>query len=289
MRLTKRDIQIVQTVSTYRLLSSAQIEALVFPSDTPRGRQSSCQRRLQLLYHHGHLDRLPMPVILGEGRFPHVYVLDQAGAALVAATQGVDLTTVAWRPHHNLLESPFIFHTLAINDVRVVITLLVQANHFELVEWIDEAGFRAAKDKVPFRMRGVQVVRNYPDGYFGLTLPRSTQPAHFFLEVDQGTMSLTRWKEKVQAYIEFRARGLSEHHYGTRNFRVLTVTTSSQRLTNLKRASEQAGADHFFWFTTQAQVDIWNPGQLLQPIWSVATQKEHMELFPQDGSQTENH
>lgn len=288
MRLTPRDVQIVQAVSTYRLLSSAQIEALLFPSDTPRGRQSSCQRRLQLLYHHRYLDRLPMPVILGEGRFPHVYVLDQAGASLVAATTGVDLTTVAWRPHHNLLEPPFIFHTLAINDLRVVVTLLAQHNHFELVEWIDEAGFRSAKDKVPFRMRGVQVVRNYPDGYFKLIIPAQAQPAHFFLEVDQGTMSLTRWKEKVQAYTEFRTRGLSQHHYGTRNFRVFVVTTTTQRLANLKRASEQAGADLFFWFATQAQVDVWNPGQLLQPIWSIATQKEQQRLFPEKTPETEN-
>lgn len=282
MRLTKRDVQIVQTVSTYRLLSSTQIEALLFQSDKPRGRQSSCQRRLQLLYHHGYLDRLRMPVILGEGRFPHVYVLDQTGATLVAATLGIDRAEVGWRPHHNLLESPFIFHTLAINDVRVVVTLLAQKGHFEVVEWIDEASFRATKEKVPFRMRGVQVVRNYPDGYFRLTLPHQTQTAHFFLEVDQGTMSLTRWKEKVQAYAEFRARGLAQHHFDTRNFRVLAVTTTTQRLSNLKRASEQAGADHFFWFTTQAQVDIWNPGQLLQPIWSVATQDSYQVLFPLD-------
>jgi hypothetical protein len=284
MRLTERDVQIVHAVAAYRLLSSAQLEALLFQSDKPRGRQSSCQRRLQLLYHHGYLDRLPMPVILGEGRFPHVYVLDQAGSVLVAATLGVDQATIGWRPHHNLLEPPFIFHTLAINDVRVVVTLLAQRNHFEMVEWIDEAGFRAAKEKVPFRMRGVQIVRNYPDGYFKLTLPQQTQAAHFFLEVDLGTMSMTRWKEKVQAYTEFRARGLSEHHYGTRNFRVLVVTTTNQRLANLKRASEQAGADRFFWFTTQAQVDIWNPGQLLQPVWSLATQNEQQRLFPQNRS-----
>jgi hypothetical protein len=286
MRLTKRDVQIVLTVSTYRLISSAQIEALLFQSDKPRGRQSSCQRRLQLLYHHGYLDRLRMPVILGEGRFPHVYVLDHAGATLVAATLGVDRATIAWRPHHNLLESPFIFHSLAINDLRVVITLLAQGNHFELIEWIDEPSFRSAKDQVPFRMRGAAVVRNYPDGYLELTLPYQKQSAHFFIEVDQGTMSLARWKEKVQAYAEFRARGLSEHHYGTRNFRVLTVTTTSQRLANLKRASEQAGADHFFWFTTQAHVDIWNPRQLLQPIWSLATKKGNEVLLPQDETPT---
>ena len=30
--------------------------------------------------------------------------------------------------------------------------------------------------------------------------------------------------------------------------------------------------DRFFWFTSQDQIDIWHPKQLLEPIWEVATQ-----------------
>src|SRR5688500_10690348 len=78
MQLTERDKEIVLAVYEYRLLSAHQIGALFFPSavDKPHSRRTACQRRLQLLYHHGFLDRLPQPVIMGEGRFPFVYGLD---------------------------------------------------------------------------------------------------------------------------------------------------------------------------------------------------------------------
>ncbi len=47
-------------------------------------------------------------------------------------------------------------------------------------------------------MCGVKAVRKYPDGYFIVNLS-SGQQAHFFLEVDQGTMTNALWQEKVRA------------------------------------------------------------------------------------------
>jgi hypothetical protein len=113
-----------------------------------------------------------------------------------------------------------------------------------------------------------------------LSVPGIEKPAHFFLEVDQGTMSTKRWQEKVRAYIEYRTRGLSKEHYGTRNFRMLTVTTTDRRLRSLKRATEKAEGDYHFWFATQDHIDIWQPQRLLTPVWFVATKDEQRSLFP---------
>jgi hypothetical protein len=281
MRLTERDQAIVLAVYAYRLLSAPQVEALFFQSEKPRGRQTSCQRRLQLLFHHGFLDRIALPIVLGEGRAPFVYALDELGATLVAAQLGVDRAELDWRPKHNLVGHQFVTHTLAVNDFRIAVSLLAEAGHFAVVEWIGEAEFRTVKlrQRVPFRMRGARIIRNYPDGYFRLRLPRSERDAHFFLETDQGTMSNANWQEKVQAYKEFRMRGLSETHFGTQNFRVLAPTTGERRMQNLKRTTERAGGDHFFWFTCQDRIDVWNPERLLEPIWEVATQNgEHALL-----------
>jgi hypothetical protein len=136
------------------------------------------------------------------------------------------------------------------------------------------------KDRVPFRQRGARVTRNYPDGYFAVSVPGVQQAAHFFLEIDRGTMSNQRWQEKIKAYIEFRDRGLSERHFGTRNFRLLTVTTTERRLKNLKRATEKAGGDHRFWFAVHESIDIWQPRRLLMPVWLVATKDDEQSLFP---------
>ncbi len=282
MQLTERDKQIILTVYKYRLLSAHQVEALFFPSstDNTHSRRTACQRRLQLLYHHGFLDRLPQPVILGKGRSPFVYALDEAGANLVAGSLGIDRAEVGWKPRHNELGPQFLDHSLVINDVRVVIQRLVESRVFESVEWTDELALKSAemRDQVPYLMQGARAVRKYPDGYFILKLPGGQQ-AHFFLEVDQGTMTNARWQEKVRAYNEFRQSGRSKRYYDTRNFRVLAVTTGERRLANLKRATEQARGDHYFWFTTQAVVNIWQPETILEVVWSVAMKEERQSLF----------
>ncbi len=282
MQLTERDRQIILAVYEYRLLSAHQLEALFFAGtpDNPHSRRTACQRRLQLLYHHGFIERLPQPVILGQGRSPFVYALDEAGANLVAGHRGIDRAEVGWKPKHNELGPQFLDHSLVINDVRVVLQRLVDAGMFEAVAWTDELALKSAElqDKVPYLVQGARPVRKYPDGYFIVKLSDGNQ-AHFFLEVDQGTMTNARWQEKVRAYHEFRLSGQSQRHYGTRNFRVLAVTTSEQRLANLKRATEQARGDHYFWFTTKAAVNIWQPRTILETVWMVATKKEKVALF----------
>jgi hypothetical protein len=287
MQLTERDRQIVLAVHTYRLLSAHHLEALFFPSAPGKqhSRRTACQRRLQLLYHHGFLDRLPQPVILGEGRAPFVYALDEAGANLVARILGVDRAEVGWKPKHNKLGPQFLEHSLVINDVRVIIQRLVEQGVFDLTKWLDEVVLKSAQmqDKVPTLAQRTRIVRKYPDGYFLLRLPEKEQQAHFFLEIDQATMTNARWQEKVTAYLDFRQSGQSKQHFGTRNFRVLTVTTSERRLTNLKRATEQAKGDHFFWFTTQEQVTIWQPETILDAVWWVATKEEREGLFAGSG------
>lgn len=281
MRVTKRDRAIILEVYKYRLLSTPQVEALLFRSERPRGCLTSCQRRLQLLYHHQFLDRLALPVVLGEGRAPYVYALDERGADVVASVLGFDRADVLWRPRHNQISHQFVNHTLAVNDFRVATTLLADAGNFTMTQWIGEAEFRLAtmRQHVPFRMRGAQIIRNYPDGYFTLSFPGKEREAHFFLETDQGTMSNAKWQDKVQAYREFRLRGLSETYFRTRNFRVLAPTTSERRMQNLKRTTERAGGDHFFWFTCQELVDIWQPSRILEPIWEVATRHEKHALL----------
>jgi len=283
IQVTERDKQIILAVYEHRLLSAHQIEALFFPtnSSATHSRRSACQRRLQLLYHHSFLDRLPQPIILGAGRLPFVYALDEAGANFVTSHLGVDRAQVGWKPKHNQLGTQFQDHSLAVNDVRVVVQLLVNQGRVELVQWLDELTLKSAvmNEKVPYLVHGARIERKYADGYFILQLPQTEQQAHFFLEVDRGTMSNSRWQDKVKAYQEFRQSRQSKRHYGTNNFRVLAVTTSDQRLKNLKRATERAGGDHFFWFITQQEVDIWQPEMFLEPVWRIATKEETLPLF----------
>ena len=284
-KLTKRDRQIILGVYRYRLLSAEHIEILFFPpgpkATKPRSTKSSCQYRLKLLYHWGFLDRVFQPVMPWQGQSVFVYVLDEQGADLVAATLGIDRAEVGWKPQHNEMAPSTLAHSLAISDVRVVINKMSKISELKLMKWIGEVEFQTApmKERVPYQTRGARVERKYPDGYFVLQYPNKPNPAHFYLEVDRGTMTNTRWQGKIEAYEHFRKSGLAQKHYGTQNFRVLSVTTSQRRLKNLKQATEKAGGDHRYWFTTQEQIDIWHPDNILEPIWSIATREGSYSLI----------
>ncbi len=282
MRLTKRDREIITAVYAYKILASPQIEVLFFPSPgKTHSRRSACQRRLQLLFHHEYLDRLFIPLVIGQGRTPFIYTLGARGAALIATKLGLDAGTMRRQPKANKKGSLFLEHTLAVNDVRVMGDCLSRTSQWQLTSWLDDAIFRQEdyREKVPFRHQGAKVRRHYPDGYFIFQSADGLKKAHFFLELDLGTMSNARWREKVQAYTQFRESGRAAQHYGTNKFRLLTVTTSERRLANLKRTTEKAGGSRFFWFTIQDQIDIEQPENLLAPIWSVSTKKGQYALF----------
>ena len=283
MRLTDRDMDIVRAVYRYRLLSSPQIEALFFPfsPDKPHSRRTSCQRRLQLLYHHQFLDRVSVPVIMGEGRKPAVYTLAKKGADMLARESGQDRGELGWKPNYKHYSESFIEHSLAINNLQVVVELLSTYSGLVLQKWINKAEFRTADftDQVPYRTRGARITRIFPDGYFSILTPSTNKPLHFFVEVDMGTMANNRWQEKILAYQQFRSSGLSQRYYQARNFRVLAIISSQARLKNLKNTSEKVGADHHFWFAEEAHINIWQPEKLLKPIWQVGTKTENHSLF----------
>ena len=283
MRLTNRDTEIVLAVYRYRFINAHQIEALFFPPDPEKGRsrKQSCQRRLQRLFHHGFLTRIPLPIVLGAGRTPYVYALDERGADIVAVELGVDRPNVSWKSADNKVKPLFLDHTQAINTLRVIVERLDNAGKVSLATWTDEGTLQSTEmqDKLPYRMHGARVSRIIPDAYFALEVVFGSPAAHFFLEIDQGTMSNSRWKDKILAYIQFRQSGRSEKYFNTRNFRMLTVTTTAKRLGNLKKTTESAEGGQHFWFTTHDQLSIWKPESLLTLKWQVAGQQMKRPLF----------
>ena len=284
MRLTARDTNIIKAVYSLGILTSEHIEALFFSSrnSETRSRRSACQRRLQLLFHHQFLRRLNRPLIPGEGRAPFVYALDEAGVCLVARELGVHQSELAHKGTGEGQSQLFIEHSLATNDFRVALLLLARSKNWRITNWVSDTTFKtkAYRKRVPFYSQGSRLVRVFPDGYFRLSFGVG-KSAHYFLEVDRGTMSNERFKRKMEAYASFRSSGLSESSFATKNFRVLTVTTSRKRLENLKRVTAGVGDESHFWFTTEEHIDIWQPEVLLKPIWAVASHRTLFAAFSQ--------
>ncbi len=267
MTLTERDQAIIRAVQDYRLLRQDQIERLFF------GSRSAAQRVLLRLFQHGYLDRRFLPVLAG--RSPTLYVLDRRGAELLRSAQGLE--TVAWHPGMKQVKTEFLAHAAGINDLRIAVTLAAQQAGYDLLRWLGEGELRGAAERVtvlsPAGKRHDAPLM--PDSFFTLRTPLGY--AHCFVEYDRGTMTSSRFKAKVQAYLAYHRSGAYARRYNARSMRVLTVTSGQKRLENLKAATEAAGGRLPFWFALASELTA--ETILSVPVWWVAGERERKALI----------
>src|SRR3954464_10860244 len=114
MVLTPRDLQILRAVHRHRLLRSTLLVALT------GGSRQTTLRRLQLLFHHGYLDRPPMQLDwYARGSEPLVYALGNRGAELLETEGVVRRGGVRWDTKNRNVSRVFLHHTLAVAEVMV--------------------------------------------------------------------------------------------------------------------------------------------------------------------------
>jgi hypothetical protein len=269
MALTPRDLDILRAVYRHRLLRSTHLAAL------SGGSVQATLRRLQLLFHHSYLDRPPMQLDwYARGSEPMVYALGNRGSESLEAEDEVRQGGIRWDTKNRNLSRIFLHHTLAVAEVMVAFEVacrkregvqLIQPE--EVLAGTPEATQRR---RLPFRWQ-VEVRQGdrshrlgvEPDRVFGLRfegVPESRERAFFFLEADRGTMPVARkgiaqtsFARKLLAYQETWRRELHKTHFGIPNFRVLTVTTSEERIRHLIAESQSlgGGGGRIFLFANQ--------------------------------------
>lgn len=289
--------QILHAVYVYRMLTREQIEWLIFPpvhGQDHLTRTTEVRLYLKLLFHNGYLDRVPMPTEIGKWAWLPVYRLAPKGAERVASELQIDKKElVYWGRGDHKDKRPaditrlFLVHALRVNDVRIAITRAVQQSGFKMEKWLDDGQLKSQAYKEYVSVREEQEIRRVaviPDAYFILNY--GDRRAHFFLELDRATMTSSRWVTRVKAYLEYVRSGQYTKRYQTTSLRILTVTTTEERLRNLKKATEKAGGPKFFWFTTLDQVTA--SSVLLRPIWLLANDErgDVVSSFP-EGKQGE--
>lgn len=114
-----------------------------------------------------------------------------------------------------------------------------------------------------------------PDGFFSLQfpeLPEGRNRDFFMLEADRSTMTRERFVRKLMAYQAWYDTGSHTATLGIKNFRVLAVTKSDDRLRSLLRAIAETTARVDLgrcWFVSQARF-VTRPASILEPIWESA-------------------
>jgi hypothetical protein len=283
MILTPRDLDILRAVYRHRLLRSTHLVALM------GGSRQVTLRRLQLLFHHDYLDRPPMQLDwYVRGSEPLVYALGNRGAEILEAEGVARRRGIRWDTKNRNLSRLFLHHTLAVAEVMVAFEAACRsrgAMRFippeEVLTGAPEATRRL---RLPFRWQVEirQGGKSYrlgiePDKVFGLNFegePENRERAFFFLEADRGTMPMARkglaqtsFLRKLLAYQETWRQGIHRAHLGIPNFRVLTVTTSRERVGHLVetcRSLSSGGGSRLFLFTDEKGIDS---GGILTHEW----------------------
>lgn len=270
MLLTERDRQIVEMVYQCRVLRQDQIHGLFFGAS-----KAASQRRLALLYHHGFLTRLFLTVRASYLLSPALYMLDKRGAELLRSERGYD--DITWTSKTLDVGQQFLEHTLAINDVRVAITLACRSAGYALVEWRSEADLKGKYDRVGIQQRdgSKETLSLIPDSFFVIQTPRGKAP--FFLEMDRGTETTSRFQTKIRAYQAYVQSGMYEQRYGYKSVRILTVVLSEKRLESLKNVTEAVGGKERYWFALHGEI---TPQSVFHtPLWRAAGSDSSLPLF----------
>ena len=288
-QLTDRDVAVVDAVARHRFLSTDQIAALLFP--TQGGIVSSqCRLRLRLLVSAGFLTRFEQPVVRGKGTKPALFGLAAAGPDLLVSELAYAPEDIDWHPSHSDVSWFFLDHQIMINDIFVALNQACARVGWTLAEWVDDRILKKLHAEPVLitdaigKERWVSVV---PDAYCAIACPDPTTGDHrllrFFVEADRATMTVISstqqrrtWQKRIRAYQAYFDSPQIIKTYGTRRFRVLTVTTSPTRLQSLKAATEAASGMNKFWFTTE---DALSAEMALEaPIWHKAGSVEPVSL-----------
>jgi DNA-binding Lrp family transcriptional regulator len=278
-QLTARDREIIRFVFAHRFLRSTHIHALI------GGSRQQLLRRLQRLYHHGYLERPRAQIDYYHqgGSQSMVYGLGHTGAAFLKRELNLPFHRLDWSAKNQEVKRLFLEHALMTADVMVAFELACRRHGDVRLISADELSLpvETRQKREPFRwqvtIRQQINLGAQPDRVFALEFSDRTR-AYFFLEADRATMPVMRpnfeqssFYRKLIAYEATWTQNIHRSRFGFNRFRVLTVTTSAERVKHLIEASRQLQRGQgLFLFTDSASLaahdDILTlPWQTCQP------------------------
>jgi hypothetical protein len=191
-RLTERDRLVALACYEHRVLTTEQLRRLYF------GSSRRCRDRLERLYRLRVLDRFRPQLQPGAGSAQHHWILDEAGAHVVAACLGLERSELRWRHQIaiSIARSSKLDHQLEVNEFFTRLAEEARQAEGGLAEWWGERRCLAAL--------GGQAV---PDGYGKLLLP-GRRPASLLLELDRATEDHERLRQKARRYAKALPRSI---------------------------------------------------------------------------------
>jgi hypothetical protein len=287
--ITERDRQIIRLVERFRFLRSSHICSLV------PGSPQQLLRRLKLLYHHGFLERPRAQLdYYHKGGSSHmVYGLGNKCAALLRRDFVLGSRQVRWGEKNRATGRVYLEHALLVSDVMVAIELACRSRGIRLLT-NHELAFvdNTIGKRRPFRWQ-VKISNRLklgviPDYVFALDFKDqagANNRAFFFLEADRATMpvirknlSQTSFYRKLRAYEATWSQSIHQTLFGFHRFRVLTITTSTERVKSLVEAcSKLERGQGLFLFADRKVLE--EPGDIFSAVWQTGKKGQTVSLL----------
>jgi hypothetical protein len=187
--LTERDREIADVLFEQQVLTTDQLELLFFSS------RRRAQDRLLFLYRHRVVDRFYPPAPFGLGKAQAHWLLDEAGAILVAARLGVERKKLGWQRRDDWGSHPQLAHRLETNRfVTDLIAATLPNPTLGVTWWAGPARAARRLDIHP------HVPTPRPDGAFKLACAAGSIECH--LEWDRATESKQQLRRKLRAHMQ---------------------------------------------------------------------------------------
>ena len=193
-RLTARDRWLLRMIAEHRVLTTAQVTQLAF------GTTRAATARMTTLYQYRAVDRFRP--LAPAGSSPLHFILDKAGAMLLAAEDGITPADLGYRRDRSMAIalSPRLAHDTGANGIFTSLAAIARASSGRqaLECWWGER-----------RCAATWGGHARPDGYGRWTEQLPGRPAvtvDFFLEYDTGTEPLSRVVAKLAGYAALAAR-----------------------------------------------------------------------------------
>ncbi|HEY0606144.1 MAG TPA: replication-relaxation family protein [Herpetosiphonaceae bacterium] len=258
LRITDRDLAILQSLADARYLTIEALEWLHFPHR--RGAWEAAYQAQQLykptslLYnrmkrmHEAKLVlRIQRPVALASSRFrrePDVYALAPDGATWLADATGIAASAMR---ADRLRERSFntLAHGVGIGTFYAAMRTKVESMRVQFAEWQSDYALSKSYDRLTVRVTQAngavkqQRMPVLPDGAFWI-VHQDTRYL-FFVEIDRGR-HVSTWREKIMAYEAYVRSKELKARYGVESFTLLTATTTETQRQQLMQATAQINA-----------------------------------------------
>jgi DNA-binding Lrp family transcriptional regulator len=274
LQLTERDREILKHVHRHRFLRSDHIAALT------TGSPQQVLRRLQRLYHHAYLERPRCQIdYYQSGSRRIAYGLGNKGAAWLKRELSLPYHKIEW-DWKNHVGRLFLEHALLISDIMVAVELacrkradvrlLAPDEKRDLLQWSVGIGHHVKCGVIPDRVFGLEF---------------NGQRCWYFLEADRATMPVTRtnlhktsFYRKLLAYEATWKQNIHRTRFGWQRFRVLTVTTNSERVQGMIEACQQLKQGRGLFLFTDAKT-LQSQPDLFSLRWQTSREGEMTGLL----------